>query len=85
MGIAYWLGIRTNGMLTGVGAVVAGSAGGEIAMFAIAYILNASDPTMFPAGYVLAKAIGAVWIALLGSGLGLWMGRKKSRTNKVQT
>jgi hypothetical protein len=60
-------------------AVVAGVVAGELAMLAAAITLNVADPTIFPPSLVLLKAIGNVWLALVGSFAGLWYGRKVRR------
>ena len=54
-------------------------------MVIFAYILNLSDPATFPPGPVLLKVISFVWLALLGSGLGLWGGRRKSQPSEMKT
>ena len=78
-GIAYWLGQRTSGIPVAVGVFVTGVVGGEMSMLAYVNVMNVSDPTTFPAGQVIGKAIGLVWMAFIGSGFGLWRGRKKSQ------
>ena len=65
-----------------MGAVAAGTVGGEIAMFGFAYYLNASDPIVFSAPRVVAKAIGLIWMTLAASSLGFLAGRKKARAGK---
>jgi hypothetical protein len=75
--IAHLIGLRRGGFGMAVLAFVAASAAGMVAMFVAAYLLSLSDPTRFPPADTNMRAIGNMWIVLLGSGLGLWTGRRR--------